>query len=523
VGREFERILKAKMITTIAGLRASKPKAGEHPKTAQSHSRDNVRDMLVNKMLAKYAKLPGAKTVIPPRITKFMQQNRLTEANLRKLEAEIVQALTAPKPPPAAAAPQPKVERVAKPEHVKSPAAERNETAERPPSQSQPLIQSMKKKNNELEDDEFADEFDDHKPKVSYNEDKEWDSILKFNAALYEEEQKQEAAKRQQQKVYLKAELDKQLAQKKEQHAREEQELGDYVAMQKTHLQFLQNSEKEKEDARKRLKQTERERIEKQLKEEQRRRRTEEQQNRQQEHEIVTRIKHELEEERTSQQQKKELERAYHQKMLAENEENRRQQQEQARQEREQDQAEVEAYAKMLDKQEADKQSNIREREQKIQELSNKLAGSVLKGIEQKRELDDLKMQRYQEAKEQQERMDDEERQRRLKDQQKEMKTYLDKQAQERKEKEMQEKQASVHQASLWQKEHQVHTEQEKQVNARIAQTRQQHAAYLKQQMDSGKKGKRQPMSREEYLMNKDVIEQAERRSNAQTPYNPDT
>ena len=502
------------MITTIAGLRTSKPQRDSHPKTAQSHSRDNVRDLLINKMLTKFAKLPGAKATIPPRVTKFMQQNRLTEANLRKLEKEIVAALTAPKPPPAVQAPSAKPEKPLKDESGKAPAQERKEAP--------PLIQS-KKVLSAAEDEAYAAELDEHRPKVEYNEDKEWDSILKFNQALYEEEQRQEVVRRQQQKVYLKGELDKQLAQKKEQQDREQQELGDYVHMQRTHNQFLQGREKEKEEMQQKQKQAEKERIELQMREEQRRRRAQEQQDRKQEQEIVTRIKQELEDERTSQQQKKELERAYHQKLLAENEANRRLQREQERQERDMDKAEMEAYMKMLDQQEADKHAHVRDREHKVQELTNQLSGTVLKDLDRKKELEELKVQRYQLQKERQERLDDEERQRRIKDQQREMKAFLDKQSFERKEKEVQEKQASVHQAAAWQKEQQLHAEQDKLVQARIANTRQQHAAYLKQQIDSSKRAKNQPMSREEYLMNKDLLDEAERKSNVQTPQHPES
>ena len=80
------------------------------PKPQQA--RNNVRDLLINKLMAKFGKMANASSVVSAKVTKFMQQSRVTEANLKKLEKEILVALTAPKQPPAAppkqSSPQPR-------------------------------------------------------------------------------------------------------------------------------------------------------------------------------------------------------------------------------------------------------------------------------------------------------------------------------------------------------------------------------------------------------------------------------
>eukprot|EP00826_Nyctotherus_ovalis_P036893 TRINITY_DN3314_c0_g2_i6.p1 TRINITY_DN3314_c0_g2~~TRINITY_DN3314_c0_g2_i6.p1 ORF type:complete len:138 (+),score=33.14 TRINITY_DN3314_c0_g2_i6:191-604(+) len=76
-------------------IRSGISKAGK-----PQQARDNVRDMLINKMMGKYGKYPNAADVICSRVTRFMSQSRVTEANLKKLEKEILDELTAkPKKP----------------------------------------------------------------------------------------------------------------------------------------------------------------------------------------------------------------------------------------------------------------------------------------------------------------------------------------------------------------------------------------------------------------------------------------
>ena len=478
-------------------------------KLAQSQSRGTVQDLLIRRLLVKHGKLPNAKPVITSCVSRFMQQNRLTEANLLKLEKEILSTLAKPQQ----AKP---VQTVPRPSSAKPPPPE----AKGPNHGQEYLIKSMsKKKDDDL--NSLGDEREEERPRVDYNEDKEWDAIQQFNSDLYHEELRQEEEKRRQQKSYVRGELDKQLAQRVTIKRKEETEVDAYTSLQKTHLQSLEAKEREKEELQKKLKVMEKARLDKQLHDDRQRKKISELDEKQQEKLLVEDNRRELEEERQSQLQKKQMERSYLQKMMEENEENKRIQLEQQKKLKEQEKTELAEYTRMLDRQEADRLEEIRARESKTQELMNKMADTVLKDLDQHRELEEAKVTRYQLEKERQDQLDDEERLRRIKDGQREMKAYLDQQTQERRERELQEKALSAKQAEIWKQDLKLHAEEDKLIRSKILTTNKNHADYLKKQMAAHQKPKRNVMTREEFLLNRKLLTDAESHVQPTTPPKP--
>ena len=488
-------------IGTTIGLRCSTAKGNTRQRPASAQSRDKVKDLLINKMMKKYGKLPNAKLVISSRVSKFIQQSRLTDANLKLLEKEIVVALNPAKetkapPKPAAAVPEPSAKR-----------------EERLPDKSNEyVVKSIKKITPEddldLDDDPFARRSD----KIEYNEDKDWDAIQKFNAELYIEEIQQEEEKKRRKKSYVKTELDKQLEEKKKIEARGKEEYTAYSSMEKTNLDFLTNKERDKEEMMKKRKLTEKERLDRQLREDLLRKRTQELENKQYEKQLVERNKKELEEEKLSQIQKREIERNYHKKMIEENEANKKKQSQQLDQLREQDKKDLVDYAKMLEQQEADRLEEVKSRERKTQDLMNRMADTVLKEIDRKRASDDQKVVQYQREKEIRDKLDDEERLLRVKEHQQEMRLYLDRQTSEKKEKVVSEKKDSLKEAQSLRKELEMHTEEEKMIKQKVFSANREHAEYLQRQMTNSRQGKKTVMNREEYLLNRQLISSIENR-----------
>jgi len=490
------------------GLRCWTAQGSTRPR--KDKARDTVKNLLLNKLIKKFGKLPGASTVIPSRINKFIMQNKLTQANFAKLEKEIADALKNPSgnqaqiPKPQPAAPQPPVaEKPIRPASAK-------------PQKQQEQLPKPKKEDNDLE---RADSFDDDRQRVEYNEDKDWDAILRFNAELYQEEIRQEEEKKKHQKAFMKSELDKQMEEKNKLKAREDEEHHAYTHLQKTHLGFLERKEKEKDETMRKNKVVEKERLDKQLRDEKNRKKLAEMDEKNQKRNIVDRIKLELEEERVSAIKKKQIERDYHKKMIEENEENKKKQTEKQRLDKEQENKDLAQYTKMLDQQEADRIDEIKSREKKTQDLMNKMADTVLKDLDKKRQLEEKKMFKYQQDKELLDKLDDEERLKRIKENQKEMRQYLDKQTQEKRDKEAQEKQVNSKQADIWKKEINLYAEEEKSIRQKIWNVNKQHADFLKDQMASNKKGpKKVIMNREEFLMNKKLLEDIDTKVKEKNP-----
>jgi hypothetical protein len=243
--------------------------------------------------------------------------------------------------------------------------------------------------------------------------------------------------------------------------------------------------------------------------------------NKQYERSIVERNKKDLEDDRLNQIQKKQYEKAYLKKMMDENEENKRKQIEEQNYQKELEKKDIVDYTKMLDQQEIDRLEEIKQRERKTQDLMNKVADTVLKDLDKKRKSEEDKVLQYQREKELRDRMDDDERIRRIKESQREMKEYLDRQTNEKKGKLVLEKDANTKQGEMWKKDLHMYSEEEKSIKQKIAQANKEHQDYLLRQMADPKKGKKAAMSKEEYLLNKKLLDNLEGKSKAQTPLSP--
>ncbi len=478
--------------TTGAGKTANRPQ----------QARDKVRDMLITKLMGKFGKMPNAASIVSSKVTKFMQQSRVTEANLKKLEKEILDTINAK---PAAAKPAPPPKESAKGLEQSRPVSSVSKKSEAPQVVASPS------KDYEGISDVDPDSLLEKK-KVPYNEDKEWDAILKFNNDLYKEELRQEEERKTQQKKLMKAELDKQLQEKRMITTKIHEEDHAYEGMQKTHLDIISAKDRERVLEQKKQKLTAKEMLDQQMKDEALRKRAQELQNKQYEKALVEKAKRELEAEKAAQQQKRDMEREYHKKMLEENEVNKKKQLEQEAFIKEQEKKDLAEYTKMLEQQDAERLEGIKGREKKTQELMNRMANTVIKELDKKKEADEQKMLKYQQEKELRDKMDDEERLRRIKEMQKEMRSHLDQQMNEKKGKAVMEKEENKRQAEVWKKELAMYQEEEKAIQRKMAVANKDHAEFLKMQMDSGKKGKKNVMNREEYLLNKKLLEEAEKK-----------
>lgn len=132
-----------------------------------------------------------------------------------------------------------------------------------------------------------------------------------------------------------------------------------------------------------------------------------------------------MEQERQLQAQKRDQERNYLKKMLVENEINKKKAEEERLRERDLDIAAQEEHAKILEKQEQDRQREFLARERRAQEFMNRMGGTVIKNQTEKQREEDQMLIRYEMDREMRLRAEEQRKADRAKAEQEEMRKLL--------------------------------------------------------------------------------------------------
>ena len=132
-----------------------------------------------------------------------------------------------------------------------------------------------------------------------------------------------------------------------------------------------------------------------------------------------------MEQERQIQAQKRDQERNYLKKMLIENEINKKKAEEERLRERELDIAAQEEHARILEKQEQDRQREFLARERRAQEFMNRMGGTVIKNQTEKQREEDQMLLRYEMDREMRLRAEEQRKADRAKAEQEEMRKLL--------------------------------------------------------------------------------------------------
>ena len=111
---------------------------------------------------------------------------------------------------------------------------------------------------------------------------------------------------------------------------------------------------------------------------------------------LVHRLVEEIERDKQVIQNRKLHDKEYLKRVLIENEENKRKQQEILKKEREEDIKICEEYAKVLDKQEKDRENYFKTKEKKADDFSKKIAETVIKSLEERQKTEEENIKRYQ-------------------------------------------------------------------------------------------------------------------------------
>ena len=137
----------------------------------------------------------------------------------------------------------------------------------------------------------------------------------------------------------------------------------------------------------------------------------------------------------------------------------------------------------------------------------NRMAGTVIKQMDERQKEEDEKIRKYEMEKEMRDRLEDERRMRAIKDQQDQMRGFLNRQMDEKKHRERMEKALNDEQAVMWKQDLENYEAEEKRLNDKIKRINKENADFLISQADrKGKKGKK--MERHEFLMNKPLLKE---------------
>ena len=227
----------------------------------------------------------------------------------------------------------------------------------------------------------------------------------------------------------------------------------------------------------------------------------------QQEKEQIERLRDEMQQEKSLLAEKRRQERDYLQRMLQENEDNKLKSKDFEELERLEDLKAQTAYGKMLEKQELDRQNEMKKREERAQVFQNRMADTVLKKMEDRAAFEDKMINRYQSEMEKRTNMLMEARNKRYKEDQDKMREFLRKQIEDKRMREKDEKSNIDAQARMWELDKDNWAKEENRLKNQIDSINKDNQDFLLRQMVD-KTAAQAKMSTNEFAFNKQLLRQ---------------
>ena len=173
-------------------------------------------------------------------------------------------------------------------------------------------------------------------------------------------------------------------------------------------------------------------------------------------------------------------------------------------------------YIEMLNRQDAERESYFKSKNSKNQNLIDEVVLSVIDQQKSKLKKEEDAMKKAERNREERERKAEELRLKLDAQNKKDMRDFLSKQIEEKKIRAQEEVVQSKEQRNVFIKQFEDFKNFEDNQNKRIKEVNMEHQEYLKHQMDIAQKAKKQGMTQAEYLINKQLIEDAKKRLNQQ-------
>lgn len=195
--------------------------------------------------------------------------------------------------------------------------------------------------------------------------------------------------------------------------------------------------------------------------------------------------------------------------MLEENDKNKERLRAQREKDRMDDLRAQDDYTRMLDKQENDRQNEMKNREARAQDFMNKMADNVLQKMADRQKFEEDMLAKYHNERDLRQRQLEEKRAERLRQEQEKMRYFLAQQMEEKQRRENNEKSNIDMQARMWATDKENYEEEEKRLKNRISKINRDNQEYLRKQMadkQAQEKYNRGSMNPDDFLINKPLL-----------------
>ncbi|EGR33821.1 hypothetical protein IMG5_036370 [Ichthyophthirius multifiliis] len=342
-------------------------------------------------------------------------------------------------------------------------------------------------------------------------EENEWAAIYKYNKFLYDKEQEMLRQKKIQEVIQTRENLDAQVKEKEKLKEKERKQNYNYVDNIKVQMDIFDEKEKEKAIQLQKIKEMEKMDREKQVKENKHRRRQDQKQEKQLDAYLMQKVKEEIEADQQYQLFKKEHQAQVMKKLLQENEERKERMRQEAEQERQENIQLMDAYCRLIDEQDKQRDKTLQEREDKMKEYQRAALENVTMVHEDKVAIMDKRRQKYHDRHEKKLDQQEIDRKRKEKEQKALMKEYLFKQMEEKEQRAKKEKENYNEQAVIWKNDNELFNQFQDKKNKEKKEVMQTYAGTLKEQMNDNLKNKKvclAAMNENEAQLNKRLLEE---------------
>ena len=359
------------------------------------------------------------------------------------------------------------------------------------------FVEEEKKNNKRYERLDFSNEGD------------EWNAIAQYNRKLYEEQIKEEKMKDNELKRRNREDLDLQVKQKLRREYEEELKDKEYDNIVQEHQKKMDELEKEKLEALKKQMLKEKEMRDAQMKDNYIRKRIETLKNQKFERGLVKTIRESIENEKKQAIEEKKRKNEALIKAIKENEIKIKNKLEKEKQQKEEDIKMSEERIKMDMKQEIAR-NRYYESIKKNGELYDSTTGKeLIEKLKKEEEEEDKKVQFYYEEKNRLAIEKEKEAEIKKQKDKRELKKYLDMQIEEKRKEEEFLKSLDNEQARIWAIDCKKYNEDQIAIEKKIRAMNKRNLTLLKEQMNLKKSNKKNTMSDTEYAMNRDTLEKA--------------
>jgi len=438
------------------------PKNSQTSKGMKGVKRDKLKNLLIMKYM-KHFGLTEENQILNDEVCNFLDNDKVNDADMKKLEKNLALIFNKKK----AMA----IGRQNTNQNLVSVATNNNLNTENKREMSLPPIEkkhTFQTNDFDLDDDDLLDDRERRNKKEIAKNGDEWEKIISYNKKQFENEKIQKVQKEVDLKIKTKINLENQIYEKMARNQEEAKESNQYFNYVMKDLDNYHKTEKMKQDEIKRKVMHEKEIRDKQLKEEKVRKRIESKNELEHDRYLLQLQLDKIENEKKAALAKKAKEKEAYNQIQLDNIAFKKTQEEKRQQERESDIKAQEEYSRILDKQEKARADYFKRCENRQNDFMSKMAENVVKVNDDKNAKLDNDIIKYQNERENFQKMEEDRRKKRQADQKVETRKFLDMQIDYKKKENDEDKKLSMKMANWMQTDTKVFEAQEREKNEKV-------------------------------------------------------